>query len=80
MASLWYLLRWVPTRMDASLLRMVTRDSGVRKFLAANDRASIARPTFEAAGLCKARLDLFSGISGILPNVNRYQKMRANTR
>jgi hypothetical protein len=64
-AILWYLLRWVPTRMDASLLRMVTRDSDVRELLAARDRAALdkSRPVFEAAGLCKKRLDLFSGIS-----------------
>ena len=81
MAILWYLRRWVPTRMDANLLRMVTRDSDVRKLLAANDRASIdkSRPIFEAAGRCKGRLDLFSGISEILLTVNRYEKRSVQT-
>src|SRR5258705_3407254 len=52
MAILWYLLRCVPTRMDANLLRMVTRDSGVRKLLGAK-----SQPLFEAGGVCKTRLD-----------------------
>jgi hypothetical protein len=59
--------------MDANLLRMVTRDSGVRKLLGAK-----SQPVFEAVGVCKTRLDLFSGISEILLIVN--QKMRRNTR
>ena len=51
--------------MDASLLRMVTRESDARRVLAANDRASIdkSRPIFEADERCKTPLDLFSGIS-----------------
>ncbi len=62
--------------MDANLLRMVTRDSDVRKLLAANDRASIekSRVKFEAAGRCRSRLDLFSGISEILLTVKRNQE------
>jgi len=62
--------------MDANLLRMVTRDSDVRKLLATNDRASIekSRVKFEAAGRCRSRLDLFSGISEILLTVKGNQK------
>lgn len=62
--------------MDANLLRMVTRDSDVRKLLAVNDRASIdvSRPIFDGAGRCESRLDLFSGISEILLTVNREKK------
>jgi hypothetical protein len=64
--------------MDASLLRIVTRDSDIRKLLVAN-RASIDKSRFILeAGLCEARLDLFSGISEILLTAN--QKMRPNTR
>ncbi len=61
--------------MDASLLRMVTRDLDVRKVLAANDRAFIdkSRPIFEADERCKTPLDLFSGNSEMLLTVNRYQ-------
>ena len=68
--------------MDANLLRMVTRDSDVRKVLAANDRASIdkSRPIFEAAERCTTPLDLFSRISEMLLTVNPSQRMRPNTR
>ncbi len=69
--------------MDASLLRMVTRELDVLKlkFLAANDRAFIdkSRPIFEADGRCKTPLDLFSGNSEVLLRINRYQPLLTNT-
>ena len=68
--------------MDTNLLRMVTRESDVRKLLAADDRASIekSRVKFEAAGRCRSRLDLFSGISEILPDCQMQLRKRPNTR
>ena len=61
--------------MDASLLRMVTRDLDAPKVLAANDRAVIDRfrPVFEADEPCKSPLDLLSGNFEVLLSVNRYQ-------
>lgn len=66
--------------MDASLLRMVTRDMDVPKVLT-DDCAFIdkSRRMFEADGRCETPLDLFSGISEILLTVNRYQpRLRPN--
>jgi hypothetical protein len=59
--------------MDANLLRMVTRDSDVRKLLAANVRASIdkSRPIFGADERGKTPLDLFSRISEMLLTGNQ---------
>jgi hypothetical protein len=58
--------------MDASLLRMVTRDLDVPRTLAARDRAFIdtSRPIFEADERCETPLDLFSGNSEMLLTVN----------
>ena len=59
--------------MDANLLRMVTRDSDIRKLLGANDRVSTdkSQPIVEAVGLGKPHLNLLSGISEILLPVNQ---------
>ena len=59
--------------MDANLLRMVTRDSDVRKLLAANVRASTetSPPIFESDERCKTPLDLFSRISEMLLTGNQ---------
>jgi hypothetical protein len=61
--------------MDASLLRMVTRDLDAPRALAANDRAVIdrSRPVFEADEPCNSPLDLLSGNFEVLLSVNRYQ-------
>lgn len=67
--------------MDANLLRIVTRDSKVRKVLT-NGRVSIdkSRPMFETSERCTTPMDLFSRISEMLLTVNPAQRMRPNTR
>jgi hypothetical protein len=59
--------------MDASLLRMVTRDLDAPKVLAAGDRAVIGKspPILEAVEPCRNPLDLLSGIwKCSLPSIN----------